>query len=88
MQFKFELFLDDKGEKISKTKGNGIAVEQWLKYAAPESLALYMFQRPQAAKRLYFDVIPKAVDEYISFLDAYQSQDIKETPGQSGVAHS
>jgi len=81
VQFKFELFLDEKGEKISKTKGNGIAVEQWLKYAAPESLALYNFQRPESAKRLYFDVIPKAVDEYIAFLDAYPGQSIKERLG-------
>lgn len=74
LQFVYELFLDDKGEKISKSKGNGISVEQWLRYASPESLALYNFQKPRTAKRLYFDVIPKAVDEYLTFLDAYQSQ--------------
>jgi len=73
--FSYEMFLDDKGAKISKSKGNGIAIEEWLKYATPESLSLYMFQSPRKAKRLYFDVIPKAVDEYIKFLDAYSGQE-------------
>ena len=72
--FIYELFLDDKGEKISKSRGNGLTIEEWLSYASPESLALYMFQAPQRAKRLYFDVIPKAVDEYLAFLAAYRSQ--------------
>ncbi|MCB2107298.1 MAG: lysine--tRNA ligase [Rhodobacteraceae bacterium] len=67
----YELFLDDQGQKISKSKGNGIAVEDWLKYAPPESLALFMYQKPKAAKRLYFDVIPKAVDEYLDFLGKF-----------------
>jgi len=62
--FTYELFLDNEGGKISKSKGNGLSVEDWLKYAPPESLALFMFQKPKAAKRLYFDVIPRAVDEY------------------------
>ncbi len=75
VQFVYELFLDEKGEKISKTKGNGIAVEDWLRYATQESLALFNFQKPRAAKRLYFDVIPKAVDEYLNFLDAYPGQE-------------
>lgn len=66
--FNYELFLDQNGEKISKSKGNGLSLEEWLKYAPPESLALYMFQQPRRAKRLYFDVIPKAVDEYLTFL--------------------
>ncbi len=74
-QYVYELFLDDKGEKISKTKGNGISVEQWLAYAPAESLSLYQFQKPRTAKKLYFDVIPKAVDEYLTFLDAYRTQD-------------
>ena len=78
VQFVYELFLDDKGEKISKSKGNGIAVEQWLKYAPEESLALYQFTKPKTAKKLYFDVIPKAVDEYLQFLDAYQKQEWPE----------
>jgi lysyl-tRNA synthetase class 1 len=66
--FNYELFLDDKGQKISKSKGNGLTIEEWLTYASPESLALYMFQKPKTAKRLYFDVIPRAVDEYLAFL--------------------
>jgi lysyl-tRNA synthetase class 1 len=70
----YELFLDDKGQKISKTKGNGIAVEQWLTYSAPESLSLFMYQKPKTAKRLYFDIIPKEVDDYVTHLDKYQTQ--------------
>ena len=62
----YELFLDDKGEKISKSKGNGLSMEEWLRYAPPESLSLFMYGKPKTAKRLYFDVIPKAVDEYFS----------------------
>ena len=79
--FNFELFLDDKGQKISKSKGNGLTVDEWLTYASPESLALFMFQKPSAAKRLYFDVIPRTVDEYLGFLDAYPRQDWKERLG-------
>ena len=78
VNYVYELFLDQKGEKISKTKGNGISIEDWLKYAAPESLALYNFQKPRTAKKLYFDVIPKAVDEYLSFVDSYQKQNDAE----------
>jgi lysyl-tRNA synthetase, class I len=63
----YELFLDDQGQKISKSRGNGIAVEEWLKYGPPESLSLFMFQQPKRAKRLYFDVIPKNTDDYVSF---------------------
>ena len=73
--FSYELFLDDKGEKISKSKGNGLTIEEWLTYAPPESLSLYMFQNPRKAKRLFFDVIPKAVDEYITFVDKYAAMD-------------
>ncbi len=69
--FVYELFLDDKGEKISKSKGNGLTIDEWLTYAPTESLALYMFQKPKSAKKLYFDVIPKAVDEYYTFLQKY-----------------
>ena len=72
--FNYELFLDENGQKISKSKGNGLTIEEWLAYASPESLSLFMFQKPRAAKRLYFDVIPKAVDEYFSFLGAYPRQ--------------
>ena len=71
----YELFLDEKGQKISKSKGNGLSIEEWLTYASPESLALYMFQSPQKAKRLYFDVIPKAVDEYYTFMDKFTGQE-------------
>ncbi|MEO0983037.1 MAG: lysine--tRNA ligase [Pseudomonadota bacterium] len=74
-QYVYELFLDEKGEKISKTKGNGIAVEDWLAYAPEESLALFQFQKPRAAKKLYFDVIPKAVDEYLTFLGKYRDEE-------------
>jgi len=64
--FNFELFLDEEGKKISKSKGNGLSVEEWLRYAPPESLALYMQQQPRRAKRLHFDVIPRAVDDYLA----------------------
>jgi len=77
-QFMFELFLDEEGQKISKSKGNGITVEQWLSYGTAESLALFMFQKPRAAKRLYFDVIPKAVDDYIALLESYNSNETSE----------
>ena len=70
----YELFLDDKGQKISKSKGNGLTIDEWLTYADPNSLALYMFNKPREAKRLYFDVVPRAVDEYAQYLAAYQKQ--------------
>ncbi len=70
----YELFLDDKGQKISKSKGNGLTIDEWLTYADPESLALFMYNKPREAKRLYFDVIPRAVDDYGAFLSAYQRQ--------------
>ncbi|WP_102829918.1 lysine--tRNA ligase [Bartonella bovis] len=72
--FNYELFLDDKGQKISKSKGNGLTIDEWLTYAPTQSLALYMFLKPKTAKRLYFDVIPKAVDEYYAHLSAYNRQ--------------
>jgi lysyl-tRNA synthetase class 1 len=75
--FIYELFLDQDGAKISKTKGNGLTIEEWLTYASPESLSLFMFQKPRAAKRLYFDVIPKAVDEYLAYLAAYPQEQPK-----------
>jgi len=71
----YELFLDEAGQKISKSKGNGLAVEDWLKYAPPESLALFMYQKPKAAKRLYFDVIPRTVDDYLTFLAKFPAED-------------
>jgi lysyl-tRNA synthetase, class I len=70
----YELFLDDQGQKISKSKGNGLSVEDWLKYAPHESLALYMYQKPKTAKRLFFDVIPKAVDEYLDFAAKFPNE--------------
>jgi lysyl-tRNA synthetase, class I len=78
VNYVYEMFLDQHGEKISKTKGNGISIEDWLKYAAPESLSLYNFQKPRTAKKLYFDVIPKAVDEYLSYVEAYSKQNLAE----------
>ena len=75
--FVYELFLDEGGQKISKSKGNGLTIDEWLTYASPESLALYMFQSPRSAKKLHFDVIPKAVDEYFNFLARYEAQDWK-----------
>ena len=72
--FAYELFLDEKGEKISKSKGNGIRIEQWLRYASPESLSLYMYQNPKRAKKLYPEVVPKAVDEYLAFIEKYYTQ--------------
>jgi lysyl-tRNA synthetase class 1 len=69
--FTYELFMDEQNQKISKSKGNGLTMEEWLRYGAPESLAYYMFTSPKSAKRLYFDVIPKAADEYLQQLDAY-----------------
>ena len=79
--FNYELFLDEAGQKISKSKGNGLTIDEWLTYASPESLALFMYSKPREAKRLHFDVIPRAVDEYLSFLDAYGRQDEKNRLG-------
>ncbi len=73
--FAYELFLDEKGEKISKSKGNGITIDQWLQYASPESLSLYMYQNPKRAKKLYKEIVPKAVDEYLDFIEKTKTQD-------------
>jgi lysyl-tRNA synthetase class 1 len=73
--FNYELFLDEQGQKISKSKGNGLTMEDWLRYGAPESLAYYMFQSPKSAKKLYFDVIPRATDEFFQQLDVYPKQE-------------
>lgn len=75
VNFTYEMFLSDSGEKISKSKGNGISVEDWLKYAPAESISLFMYQKPKTAKRLYFDVIPKAMDEYLTFAQAFERQE-------------
>jgi lysyl-tRNA synthetase class 1 len=76
--FIYELFLDDKGGKISKSKGNGLTIDEWLRYASPESLSLFMYREPKAAKRLFFDVIPRNVDEYQQFVEGFARQDGKQ----------
>ncbi|MBC6685869.1 lysine--tRNA ligase [Wolbachia pipientis] len=77
--FCYELFLDKEGKKISKSRGNGISIEEWLTYAPTESLALYIFQSPKKAKRLYFDVIPKSTDEYLEFVKHYNENNGENT---------
>ena len=72
--FAYELFLDEKGEKISKSKGNGITIDQWLDYASPESLSLYMYQNPKRAKKLYKEIVPKTVDEYLELIEKAKNQ--------------
>ncbi len=72
--FAYELFLDEKGEKISKSKGNGITIDEWLEYASPESLSLFMYQNPKRAKKLYREIVPKAVDEYLDCIEKGKSQ--------------
>ena len=72
--FAYELFLDEKGEKISKSKGNGITIDQWLQYASPESLSLYMYQNPKRAKKLYYEIVPKTVDEYLDLIEKAKTQ--------------
>ena len=72
--FAYELFLDEKGEKISKSKGNGITIDEWLEYASPESLSLFMYQNPKRAKKLYREIVPKAVDEYLDFVEKGKNQ--------------
>jgi lysyl-tRNA synthetase class 1 len=79
--FVYELFLDENGEKISKSKGNGLTIDEWLTYASTESLSYYMYLKPKTAKRLSWDVIPKAVDEYHQQLRAYPDQ----TPEQQAA---
>ena len=75
--FSYELFLDENGQKISKSSGNGVSIDEWLTYASTESLSYFMYQKPKTAKRMHFDVIPKAVDEYHQQLRAYAGQDDK-----------
>jgi lysyl-tRNA synthetase class 1 len=76
--FTYELFLDEEGQKISKSKGNGLSVDEWLTYGPQESLALFMYHQPRRAKRLFFDVIPKHVDEYLGFIEKFPQQDAAE----------
>ena len=80
--FHYELFMDENNQKISKSKGNGLTMEDWLRYGTPESLSYYLFQSPKSAKRLYFDVIPKATDEYLQQLEAYNRPPVE---GANGV---
>ena len=76
--FAYELFLDEKGEKISKSKGNGITIDEWLRYASPESLSLYMYPNPKRAKKLYSEVVPKTVDEYLLNIEKFPNQETKD----------
>ncbi len=76
--FAYEMFLDDQGQKISKSKGNGLTCDQWLTYGTKESLKLFMYQAPRKAKRLYFDVIPRNVDDYFGLLDRYPEQTLEQ----------
>lgn len=81
--FRYKLFLDENGQKISKSKGNGLSMDEWLAYAPHESLAYYMFLRPTSGKKLYFDIIPKAVDDYISLgekLDQQNPEELAQNP--------
>ena len=73
--FNYELFLDVEGKKISKSKGNGLTMEEWLRYGTPESLSWYMFQSPKSAKSLHFNVIPRAIDDWMAFIEAYKTQE-------------
>ncbi|MGO4408584.1 MULTISPECIES: lysine--tRNA ligase [unclassified Brevundimonas] len=73
--FNYELFLDVEGKKISKSKGNGLTMDEWLRYGTPESLSWYMFQSPKSAKSLHFNVIPRATDDYLSFIEQYKTQE-------------
>ena len=82
--FNYELFLDENGEKISKTKGNGVTIDEWLTYAPEESLAFYIYREPRGAKQLSFGIIPKAVDEYYQFLAAYPAQECGQEARQPG----
>ena len=84
--FTYELFLDDRGQKISKSKGNGLSVEEWLRYAPPESLSQFMYNQPHRAKKLFFDVIPRAVDEYVANVDRSRTED-PETAKANPVWH-
>ena len=79
--FNYELFLDENGEKISKTRGNGVTIDEWLTYAPETSLSFYIYREPKRAKQLSFGIIPKAVDEYQQFLAAYPGQAWKERLG-------
>ena len=79
--FNYEMFLDENGEKISKSKGNGLSLEEWLRYGSEESLAFYIYREPRRAKSLHIGVIPRAVDEYWQFRGNYAAQPIEQKLG-------
>ena len=79
--FNYEMFLDENGEKISKSKGNGLSLEEWLRYGSEPSLAFYIYREPRRAKSLHIGVIPRAVDEYWQFRGNYPSQPIEQKLG-------
>ena len=79
--FNYEMFLDEKGEKISKSKGNGLSLEEWLRYGSEPSLAFYIYREPKKAKSLHLGLIPRAVDEYWQFRGNYPSQPIEQQLG-------
>ena len=85
--FNYELFLDEKGQKISKSKGNGLTIDEWLAYGTPESLALFMYNRPREAKRLFFDVIPRHVDDYLDLPREVPGPGRQDQARQPGLAH-
>ena len=85
--FNYELFLDENGERISKSRGNGLTVDEWLSYGPEESIALFMFQKPRSAKRLYFDAIPRAVDDYIDLLKEYRTLNDEARQMENPVWH-
>ena len=86
--FTYELFLDENGEKISKSRGNGLTIDEWLAYGTEESLSLFMYQKPRAARRLYFDVIPRHVDDYAAFLEKYHENDDRRIENPVWHIHS
>ena len=83
----YELFLDEQGQKISKSKGNGLTIEEWLRYGTRESLQLFLYREPKKAKRLHFDVIPRNVDDYESFLEAFPAPVAGRAGRQPALAH-
>jgi lysyl-tRNA synthetase class 1 len=81
--FFYEMFLDEEGRKISKSVGKGLTVNGWVSYAPLESLLHYLFQNPRRAKRLFWDVVPKSVDDYLADLRQYPSLDETKKPDQA-----
>jgi lysyl-tRNA synthetase class 1 len=79
--FNYEMFLDEKGEKISKSKGNGLGLDDWLKYGSERSLEFYLFREPKKAKSLHLGLIPRAVDEYWQFREKWPEQPVEQRLG-------